>query len=99
MTEQEHIEELKKNGRLIKHIQNPTEKMQWAAVKQDSTNIRFIESPTESVQMLAVCIRPINLIRIKNPTDFVFQEAIRRDPSLIHYFPSDKIPLMARLLL
>lgn len=99
MTEQEQIEQLRTNGRLIKNIPNPTETMQWVAVKQDPDNIRFIADPTESVQMLAVCMKPANLLRIKNPTDYVFQEAIRRWPELARYYPEDKIPLMARLLL
>jgi hypothetical protein len=96
MTDQEQFEKIKIDGKWIKNVQNPSEKLQYAAVADHPSNIKFIKEPTEAVQMLAVCINPWSLQYIRNPTDYVIQEAARRDRDVLRLIPEGKIPLTAR---
>jgi hypothetical protein len=43
-----------KNGKLIQFIENPSEEVQLAAVKENGYSIQFIENPSERVQLAAV---------------------------------------------
>jgi hypothetical protein len=66
---------IKKYPYKIKHIENPSEKVQLIAVNKDPDSIKDIQNPTERVQLAAVKhdLRLINFI--KNPTEEAIQLA------------------------
>ena len=53
MSEDEQVELVRDNYSSIKHIRNPTEKVQLAAVKRDPAALEYIQNPTEKVQLAA----------------------------------------------
>jgi hypothetical protein len=59
----------------IQYIENPSERVQLAAVKKLGNSIRFIENPSEEVQLAAVKKNPRVIRHIKNPTQKVKQLA------------------------
>ena len=58
-------------GDLIQFIDNPSEKVQLAAVKEYPYSIKYIQNPTEEVQLLAVKNDPDSTRFIENPTEVV----------------------------
>jgi hypothetical protein len=50
-TEEKQIDAIKQHsGRLIQYFENPSEKVQFEAVKNDSSSIHFIKNPTDKVK-------------------------------------------------
>jgi hypothetical protein len=56
-------------GKLIQFINNPTEKVQLAAVRKNTYSIRHIKNPTEKVQLVAIKQYPYSIQYIKNPSE------------------------------
>ena len=63
------------NGELIQFIDNPSEEVQLAAVKENSYSILYIQNPSERVQLIVVKEIPYLIRYMKNPTDKVIQFA------------------------
>jgi hypothetical protein len=53
-TEEQLVELMSMSGILIKHIIEPSEAVQLAAVKQNGHVIKFISNPSEAVQLAAM---------------------------------------------
>ena len=62
-------------GELIQFIDNPSEEVQLAAVKENGLSIKYIQNPTEKVQLIVVKEIPYLIRYIKNPTEKVIQFA------------------------
>jgi rRNA processing protein Gar1 len=61
----------------IKNIDNPSERLQLIAVKQDGFAIQYIDNPTEKVQLAAVKEDSGVIQYIDNPSEKVQLEAVR----------------------
>jgi hypothetical protein len=62
-------------GDLIQFIDNPSEEVQLAAVKENGYSIQFIQNPSERVQLAAVKQFVGSIQYIQNPTEKVIQFA------------------------
>ena len=72
MSEDEQVELVRDRYRSIKHIKNPTEKVQLAALESGGTfALDYIRRPTEKVQLAAVKKDPLALKYIENPSEKV----------------------------
>lgn len=81
--EAEIIDTIKADPYYIKHITNPSEKVQIAAVKRNSGTIEFIKNPSEAVQLAAVENDGYAAGSIKNPTEKAQLAAVKNDPAAI----------------
>jgi DNA-dependent RNA polymerase auxiliary subunit epsilon len=63
------------NGELIQFIDNPSEEVQLAAVKENGYSIKFIDNPSEEVQLAAVKENGYSIKFIDNPSGKVKQLA------------------------
>jgi hypothetical protein len=80
--EADQIKEVEREGKRIQFIENPSEKVQLAAVNNDCEAIMFIENPNEDVQRIAVK-KNINMINhIKNPTKYILDYVKRCMPEI-----------------
>ena len=78
MSEDEQLELVRDNWEAIKHIKNPTEKVQRIAVESSNAYaLEFIENPTEKVQLAGVKKHRWAIGYIKNPTEKVQLAAIK----------------------
>jgi hypothetical protein len=77
-SEEEQIKYVQEKYDNIKNIQNPSEAVQLAAVKQHSRAIYFIENPSEAVQMEAVSKDPGSIAFIKRPSEAVQMKAVQK---------------------
>ena len=66
-TEEEQLEVVKKDGWMIKYINNPSEQVQLEAVRGWGYTIKYINSPSEQVQLEAVKKSPFAIQYINNP--------------------------------
>jgi len=73
------LEAVKKNGKSIKYINNPTEEMQLEAVKQDGYSIKYIKNPTKEMCMEAINDYGQSIQFIKNPTEEMCLEAVKQN--------------------
>lgn len=89
------LRKLHQSGYYIMMIENPSEKLQMAAVKNSADNIRYIKNPSEKVQLEVVQRDPFAIRNIGNPTEKVQLEAVQRKPFMIKYIdnPSEKAQL------
>jgi hypothetical protein len=60
-------------GYYIKFINNPSEKVQLAAVRNNEDALRFINKPSEQVQLVAVSQNKTAIDYISNPPEKVRQ--------------------------
>ena len=75
-TEEKIIQKIKQDPFYIKHIKNPSEKVQLAAVRQYGSSISCIDNPSEKVQLAAINKYGSSIYFIKNPTEKAIQAAI-----------------------
>jgi DNA-dependent RNA polymerase auxiliary subunit epsilon len=68
------------NGELIQFIENPSEEVQLAAVKENGYSIQFIENPSEKVQLAAVKENPYSIHYIENPSERVQSNTYKIHP-------------------
>jgi hypothetical protein len=88
---------VKQDGRTIKYMKNPSEKLKLAAVKQNGLAIKYIKNPSEEIQLSAVKQNGLAIKYIKNPSERVQLSAIKQDWPAIEYIknPSEEIQLAA----
>jgi len=67
--EEEHLVAVKQGG--FRHINNPSEAVQLAAVKQNGWVIMYIKNPSEKIQLAAVKESKWALQHIKTPSEKV----------------------------
>jgi hypothetical protein len=86
-----------KNKSLVLN-QNPSLKVQLAAVKQDGQAIQFIQNPSEQVQMAAVSEYGWAIVYIKNPSEQVQMAAVKQDGQAIEHIknPSPQVQMAAK---
>jgi archaellum component FlaD/FlaE len=72
-------QEVYDNPESIKNIDNPSEKLQLIAIKQNVNAIKHIDNPTEKVQLAAIKQNGNAIKHIDNPTEKVQLEAIKRN--------------------
>lgn len=78
-------------------IDNPSERLQMAAVRQSSSALMFIDNPTTQVQSMAVLGNPIYIKFIKKPSEMVQNMIISLDARNISFIenPSPQLQLSA----
>lgn len=78
-------------------IDNPSEILQKAAVRQSSTAVMFIDNPTSQVQSLAVLGNPIYIRLVNKPTEMVKNLIVALDARNISFIdnPSPQLQLNA----
>ena len=76
---------------------NPSARVQMAAVRRDRSVICFIEKPTEKVQLTAVRNAPHNIHFITSPSERVQLTVIGTRPSYVGFIPNptEKVQLKA----
>jgi hypothetical protein len=86
-TEEEQLAVVKRTAYAIKHIKNPSEAVQLAAVAQDGFAICYVidnrNVPSEAVQMLAVKQDVYTIHVIRNPAPAVIKAALTNS-ALVH---------------
>ena len=89
---------VQKDPSSIKHIQNPSEKIQLVAVKKFGSSIKHIQNPSEKVQLVAVKKFGNSIHFIPNPSETVQLEAVKKNPYSIKRIknPSEKVIQLAR---
>jgi hypothetical protein len=75
-SEEQQINLILTNPYSIQAIEDPTERVQLAAVDSDGYSIRFIKNPTEQVQLVAVERRGHRIKYITNPTPAAIKIAL-----------------------
>jgi hypothetical protein len=94
--EEEISEDMRKiidDGLYITQIENPTNKMKLAAVKENGYAIGYIKNPTEQMKREAVKQNGIAIRMIDDPSDELKWEALRQNRLAIHYIqnPTDEM--------
>jgi hypothetical protein len=72
-------------GELIQFIDNPSEKVQLAAVKKNPLSIQYIQNPSEKVQLAAVKRWSPSIQYIQNPSEKAQLASVEKDPHSIYY--------------
>ena len=82
---------------LLHLLDNPSEKIQKRAVKQDGLAIKLIQNPSEEVQKLAVENNASAIDYIKNPSEEVQKLAVNKYSFTIQYIknPSEEVKKIA----
>ena len=77
------------------YVDNPPEKDQLTAVRNDGSNIRYFKNPSEKVKKTAVLHSPEAIRYIKNPSEEIKMRAIEADWRAIKYIraPSEEIKM------
>ena len=86
------------DGRVIEHIDNPTEELQILAIDDNRSEcIKYIKWPTEKVQIMALKRYISNFRYINNPTYRVKLMALKKDGRLIEVIknPTEELKLLA----
>lgn len=80
---------------MITAVENPSEKMQLAAVRQNPDLVSVLDNPTEEVQLAAVRQKADCLLQLREPTEKVCLAAIAENPELIRFIsePAEKVQL------
>ena len=80
-------------GRLIGFIDNPSQEVQLAAVKEDPWSVKYIQNPSQTVQLAAVKKNPFSIQYIQNPSEKVQLVAVKNNPFSIKYIknPTQKV--------
>lgn len=86
-----------RNPRAVCLIENPSIRVQMAAVRQDSNVICLIDRPAEEVQLAAVRKSPETIHFIDAPTEQVQSSVLRNNPGYISFLadPTEKVQLLA----
>lgn len=86
-----------RNPRAVCLIENPSRRVQLAAVRQDSNVICLIDRPAEDVQLAAVRKFPEAIHFIDSPTERVQSSVVRNNPGYISFLahPTEKVQLLA----
>lgn len=81
---------------MITAVENPSEKMQLAAVRQNPDLVSVLDNPTEEVQLAAVRQKADCLLQLREPTEKVCLAAIAENPEMIRYIhePTEKMQLL-----
>ena len=82
--EKKNIEMVKKNPESIKDIDNPSEKVQMAAIRADYNVFKLIKNPTENVMYEAVKLHNLLIGDIYDPPERVQMVAVRNNPYAIN---------------
>jgi len=82
---------------IMGYIENPSEQVKLAAVKQNGNAINAIKNPSEDIQLAAVKQYGISINYIKNPSEDVKLAAVKKDGLAIMYIknPSEQVKLAA----
>lgn len=82
---------------MITAVENPSEKMQLAAVRQNPDLVSVLDNPTEEVQLAAVRQKADCLLQLREPTEKVCLAAIAENPEMIRYIhePTEKAQMLA----
>ncbi len=97
LSDEQYIK-LLQNGKIsLRDIDNPSEAIQMAAVKQDGMAIEYIDNPSEAVQMAAVQQNGYAIQYIKNPSEAVQMAAVKQYGNAIQYIdnPSEAVQMVA----
>lgn len=76
---------VKRHGRSILRIVNPSLEMQYAAIENDPSSVYYMQDAPDEVKLAAIQKDGLQLTRIRNPTEEMIQEAIKNDPRVIYY--------------
>lgn len=81
----------------ILYIDNPSEKVQLAAVTNNGNAIEYIENPSEEMKLAAVAENSLTIRHIDNPSEAVQLAAVMQDGEAIQHIknPSEKVQLAA----
>ncbi len=82
--ERHNILSVNHDGNNIREIDNPSEAVQMAAVKQNPYAIQYINNPTEKVQLYVVGKNGMYITMIEQPLNDVVMRALR-DPTFYTY--------------
>lgn len=98
MIKETSLEDLvSKDGFAIQSIENPSEKLQLAAVRENGLSIKYIKNPSEKVQLAAVKRNGLLIQSIEQPNEKVQLAAVKQKGTAIRYIknPSEKVQLAA----
>jgi flagellum-specific peptidoglycan hydrolase FlgJ len=97
ISEKTKLEEVKRNGYVIKYINNPTEELQIEAIKQDGFFIKYMKNPSVKVRLEAVKQIGYAIKYLTNPSEEEKLAAVRQSGDAIKYMkdPSVKIQVEA----
>jgi hypothetical protein len=73
------------NAGLIQFMDNPSEEVQLAAVKDDPWAIKHIQNPSERVGLVAVEKIPYSIKYIQNPSQEVQLAAVKKNPYTFYH--------------
>lgn len=96
-SEECQIAAVKKNGLIIRYIENPSEEVQLEAVKNNGFAIEHIEKPSEEVQVAAMETNGHAIQGIENPSEAAQIAAVGYNGHAIIYIknPSEAVQLAA----
>ena len=78
-TEEQQLKAVKKDGRVLNFIENPSEKVKLAALCENGCNIQHLDRSNEKEQIVAVKENGWAIEYIKNPSEIVQLTAIVED--------------------
>lgn len=99
--EKKYIEMVKNNPESIKDIDNPSEKVQMAAIKADYNIFKYIKNPTKNVMYEAVKLHDLLIGDIYDPPERVQMVAVKNNPYAINSikpYPCEKAKAKAVLI-
>jgi hypothetical protein len=76
---------IKKYNYFIEHIENPSERCQFASIKYNPYNVKYIKNPCKKIQLYIVKNYITYFIYIKNPSFKICQLALYKDIFIINY--------------
>jgi hypothetical protein len=87
----------KNEGTLIRFIENPTEKQQVVAVKQNMLALHYIKKPSEQAKIIAVKSNGLMIIHLKKTSKKVQLAAVKQNGFAISYIekPNKEVELAA----
>ncbi len=96
-TKDEQIEAVKRNGMVIRFINNPLDDVKREAILNNPLCIEYIEDLSEELAILAVQLLWNSIKYVKNLTDNIMREAVKSKGWAIQFIdnPSEEIQLLA----
>jgi len=88
------VDELKKNGMLLKYILEQTEELCLIAVKQNSNAIIHVKKPTEAIMLATVKQNGMAIKYIKDPSDKICEIALIQNPLVLQYIKYQTIKMI-----
>lgn len=97
MKEHEQMDMVTKDPNSLQYIKNPTEKVQWIAVKKKVFAIRYIENPSEELKLYAVKRNGRVLQYIKKYNEEIQKEAVKQNGLVLQLIkePSEEVKILA----